>query len=146
MRTFQSCLTSTGIGQPMKNPIIGATRMKRCINSSSGGCLKFAWRACPATRPGFFMMKEFVELDAEEICTAVGISTSNLNVVKRDGLACRPSSGSAVTPGDPVVKRQAARAVHHQVQQDGGPGAVGGVGIWVDKQLDGDRHAQQRQG
>lgn len=35
----------------------------------------------PGNQARVFMMKEFIELDATEICTAVGISTSNLNVM-----------------------------------------------------------------
>lgn len=47
-----------------------------------------------------------------------------------------------VTPGDPVINRQLAWPVHHQVQQHGGPSAVSRVGIRVDKQLDRHRHTQ----
>lgn len=43
------------------------------------------FEACLEGLPGHqarvFMMKEFVELDAAEICTAVGITTTNLNVM-----------------------------------------------------------------
>jgi RNA polymerase sigma-70 factor (ECF subfamily) len=35
----------------------------------------------PGNQARVFMMKEFVELDAAEICTAVGITTTNLNVM-----------------------------------------------------------------
>ena len=35
----------------------------------------------PGNQARVFMMKEFIELDADEICTAVGITTSNLNVM-----------------------------------------------------------------
>lgn len=35
----------------------------------------------PGNQARVFMMKEFVELDAAEICTAVGLTTSNLNVM-----------------------------------------------------------------
>lgn len=35
----------------------------------------------PGNQARVFMMKEFVELDAHEICATVGISTSNLNVM-----------------------------------------------------------------
>lgn len=35
----------------------------------------------PGNQARVFMMKEFVELDAHEICSAVGITTSNLNVM-----------------------------------------------------------------
>lgn len=35
----------------------------------------------PGSQARVFMMREFVELDAPEICAAVGISTSNLNVM-----------------------------------------------------------------
>lgn len=35
----------------------------------------------PGHQARVFMMKEFVELDAPEICASVGISTSNLNVM-----------------------------------------------------------------
>ena len=35
----------------------------------------------PGNQARVFMMKEFVELDAPEICATVGISTSNLNVM-----------------------------------------------------------------
>ena len=35
----------------------------------------------PGNQARVFMMKEFVELDADEICTAVGITTTNLNVM-----------------------------------------------------------------
>lgn len=37
--------------------------------------------ALPGNQARVFMMKEFVELDAGEICTAVGITTTNLNVM-----------------------------------------------------------------
>ena len=35
----------------------------------------------PGNQARVFMMKEFVELDSQEICATVGISTSNLNVM-----------------------------------------------------------------
>jgi len=35
----------------------------------------------PGNQARVFMMKEFVELEANEICTAVGITTTNLNVM-----------------------------------------------------------------
>lgn len=35
----------------------------------------------PGNQARVFMMKEFIELDAAEICTAVGITTTNLNVM-----------------------------------------------------------------
>ncbi len=35
----------------------------------------------PGNQARVFMMKEFIELDAAEICTAVGITTTNLNVL-----------------------------------------------------------------
>lgn len=35
----------------------------------------------PGNQARVFMMKEFVELDAHEICSALGITTSNLNVM-----------------------------------------------------------------
>lgn len=35
----------------------------------------------PGNQARVFMMKEFVELDAGEICTAVGVTTTNLNVM-----------------------------------------------------------------
>ncbi len=35
----------------------------------------------PGNQARVFMMKEFVELDSKEICTAVGISVTNLNVM-----------------------------------------------------------------
>lgn len=35
----------------------------------------------PGNQARVFMMKEFVELDAHEICSAVGITTTNLNVM-----------------------------------------------------------------
>ncbi len=35
----------------------------------------------PGNQARVFMMKEFVELDSAEICTAVGITTTNLNVM-----------------------------------------------------------------
>ncbi len=35
----------------------------------------------PGNQARVFMMKEFVELDASEVCTAVGITTTNLNVM-----------------------------------------------------------------
>lgn len=35
----------------------------------------------PGNQARVFMMKEFIELEANEICTAVGISTTNLNVM-----------------------------------------------------------------
>lgn len=35
----------------------------------------------PGNQARVFMMKEFVELDAHEICATVGISTTNLNVM-----------------------------------------------------------------
>lgn len=34
----------------------------------------------PAQQARLFMMREFVELDSHEICSAAGVSTSNLNV------------------------------------------------------------------
>lgn len=37
--------------------------------------------ALPGNQARVFMMKEFVELDAGEICSTVGITTSNLNVM-----------------------------------------------------------------
>lgn len=35
----------------------------------------------PDTQARVFMMKEFIELDAQEVCDAVGISSSNLHVL-----------------------------------------------------------------
>jgi RNA polymerase sigma-70 factor (ECF subfamily) len=35
----------------------------------------------PGNQARVFMMKEFIELEANEICTAVGITTTNLNVM-----------------------------------------------------------------
>jgi RNA polymerase sigma-70 factor (ECF subfamily) len=35
----------------------------------------------PGNQARVFMMKEFVELDAHEICSTVGITTTNLNVM-----------------------------------------------------------------
>lgn len=37
--------------------------------------------ALPGQQARVFMMREFIELDANEICVAVGISTTNLNVI-----------------------------------------------------------------
>jgi RNA polymerase sigma-70 factor (ECF subfamily) len=37
--------------------------------------------ALPGNQARVFMMKEFVELDSHEICSTVGISTTNLNVM-----------------------------------------------------------------
>ncbi|MEX2352656.1 MAG: RNA polymerase factor sigma-70 [Gammaproteobacteria bacterium] len=35
----------------------------------------------PGSQARVFMMREFIELDSNEICTAVGVSTTNLNVM-----------------------------------------------------------------
>ena len=35
----------------------------------------------PGQQARVFMMREFIEMESDEICTAVGISVSNLNVM-----------------------------------------------------------------
>ena len=78
---FSELFDHKGFWQPDERPATWGNPQDSLHQSQFWKVFEICLEALPGNQARVFMMKEFVELDATEICTAVGITTSNLNVM-----------------------------------------------------------------
>ncbi len=78
---FSELFDHKGFWQPDERPANWGNPQDSLHQSQFWKVFEICLEALPGNQARVFMMKEFVELDATEICTAVGITSSNLNVM-----------------------------------------------------------------
>ena len=78
---FSELFDSKGFWQKDERPASWGNPQDSLHQNQFWKVFEICLEGLPGNQARVFMMKEFVELDSQEICATVGISTSNLNVM-----------------------------------------------------------------
>ncbi|MGP1684507.1 MAG: RNA polymerase factor sigma-70, partial [Giesbergeria sp.] len=70
-----------GFWEPDNRPAAWGNPQEALHQNQFWKVFEICLEALPGQQARVFMMREYIELDSNEICAAVGISTSNLNVI-----------------------------------------------------------------
>lgn len=78
---FSELFNQKGMWQPDERPAGWGNPQDALHQSQFWLTFETCLEGLPGQQARVFMMREFIELDSDEICSTVGISTSNLNVM-----------------------------------------------------------------
>lgn len=78
---FSELFDQKGFWQPDERPASWGNPQESLRQGQFWKVFEICLEGLPRTQARVFMMREFVELDSHEICSTVGITTSNLNVM-----------------------------------------------------------------
>jgi RNA polymerase sigma-70 factor (ECF subfamily) len=70
-----------GFWEPDERPAAWGNPQEALHQSQFWKVFELCLEALPGQQARVFMMREYIELESDEICASVGISTSNLNVI-----------------------------------------------------------------
>lgn len=78
---FSELFNQKGMWQPDERPAGWGNPQDALHQSQFWLTFEVCLEALPGNQARVFMMREFIELESDEICSTIGITTSNLNVM-----------------------------------------------------------------